>query len=124
MRSGSAGRGIEFLRPVAMAPTLCGTAGQSLISLTQSLRHQRTSAIKPSKSPSDRKVAVATDKYGLSNMSENRSIAPPPLQASLTGAGSGKLAFPVLVPVLLVWMKLKITLSEKTPTVLLVHANY
>ena len=42
VRSGSAGRGIEFLRPVAMAPTLCGTARQSPISLTQSLRHQRT----------------------------------------------------------------------------------
>ena len=30
--------------------------------------------LKPSKSPSDRKVAVATDKYGLSSMSENLSI--------------------------------------------------
>ena len=30
--------------------------------------------MKPSKSPSDRKVAVATDKYGLSGMSENLSI--------------------------------------------------
>jgi len=57
-------------------------------------------------------------------MSENLSVAPPPLQTSLTGAESGKLAFPVLVPVLLVWLKPKITLSEKTPTVLLVHANY
>ena len=30
--------------------------------------------MKPSKSPPDRKVAVATDRYGLSGMSENLSI--------------------------------------------------
>ena len=30
--------------------------------------------MKPSKSPADRKVAVATDKYGLSGISENLSI--------------------------------------------------